>query len=86
MRKTEKVLGTTLTYKVLVKHTIFNYFCAGENDDELKKTIAFLEKLKVGSILDYAAEADTVPTLKKASTASVSGKNATTPAQPEFSM
>lgn len=86
MRKTEKVIGSTLTYKVLVKHTIFNYFCAGENDEELKKMIKFLEKLNVGSLLDYAAEAGTVPVSKKASSTSLLSKKATSPAYPDFSM
>lgn len=59
MKKAEKVFGSTITYDIVVKRTIYNYFCAGENDSELKKTIRSLDANGVGAILDYAAEADT---------------------------
>lgn len=58
MRATEKVLGSRLTYGVLVKRSFYNYFCAGENDKELKKSIQWLLNCNIGCVLDYAAEAD----------------------------
>lgn len=59
MKKAEKILGTTITYDLCVKRSIYNYFCAGENDQELRNTIYSLENRGIGAILDYAAEADT---------------------------
>ncbi|KAG5476463.1 hypothetical protein LSCM1_04169 [Leishmania martiniquensis] len=59
MRKVEKVLGSKLTYNVLVKKSFYNYFCAGENDQELRDTVQKLYRNNIGAVLDYAAEADT---------------------------
>lgn len=59
MKKAESILGTFFTYDICVKKTIYAYFCAGESDQELKKTIQTLENKGIGAILDYAAEADT---------------------------
>ena len=57
-KRLEKVVGPFLTYQVAVKPTIFKQFCAGEHQHELKKSIMDLDKAGIGSILDYAAEAD----------------------------
>lgn len=57
-KRLEKMIGPFLTYQVGVKPTIFKQFCAGEHQHELKKSIMDLEKMGIGSILDYAAEAD----------------------------
>ncbi|KPA86950.1 putative mitochondrial proline oxidase, mitochondrial precursor-like protein [Leptomonas pyrrhocoris] len=59
MKKFEKALGTKLTYNILVKKSFYNYFCAGENDQEVRETIDKMAKTNVGAVLDYAAEADT---------------------------
>lgn len=59
MKKAESIFGTFFTYDICVKGTIYAYFCAGESDQELKKTIQTLENKGIGTILDYAAEADT---------------------------
>lgn len=58
MKLCERVLGKRLTYDVLVKHTIYGYFCAGENDQEVKRSIDRLHRDHIGAVLDYAAEAD----------------------------
>ena len=58
LKKIEKVLGTRLTYNFLVKKSFYNYFCAGENDQELRETIQKMAKNNIGAVLDYAAEAD----------------------------
>ncbi|KPI83845.1 proline oxidase mitochondrial precursor-like protein [Leptomonas seymouri] len=59
MKRFEKVLGTKLTYSILVKKSFYNYFCAGENDQELRDTVHKMAKSNIGAVLDYAAEADT---------------------------
>nr|AGT02778.1 proline dehydrogenase [Angomonas desouzai] len=59
MKQVEKVIGSYLTYDVAVKRTIYAYFCAGENEAELRNTVKTLSNKGVGSVLDYAAEADT---------------------------
>lgn len=41
-----------------MKRTFFRHFCAGEDVDGIRPTIAFLEHNGIGSILDFAAEAD----------------------------
>lgn len=42
----------------LLKATYFGHFCAGTNEQDIAPTVKFLETCGVGSILDYAAEAD----------------------------
>ncbi|EPY38189.1 proline oxidase, mitochondrial precursor-like protein [Angomonas deanei] len=59
MKQVEKVAGSYLVYDLAVKRTIYAYFCAGENEAELRNTVKSLSKRGVGSVLDYAAEADT---------------------------
>lgn len=58
MKTAESIFGTFFTYDICAKRTIYAYFCAGESDRELQKTIESLEKKSIGAILDYAAEAD----------------------------
>ncbi|CAN5293533.1 proline dehydrogenase family protein [soil metagenome] len=45
-----------LPVKGLIRNTIFNQFCAGEDLIESHKVVTDLSKYKVGSILDYSAE------------------------------
>lgn len=40
----------------LIKATIFQQFCGGENIDESKQVVEQLKKSKIGSILDYSVE------------------------------
>jgi len=40
----------------LIKMTIFQQFCGGENIDESKQVVDQLKKSKIGSILDYSVE------------------------------
>jgi proline dehydrogenase len=53
----ERVLGRGLMTEIL-KATFFGHFCAGENQIDIKPTVSALDSAGVGSILDYAAEAD----------------------------
>jgi proline dehydrogenase len=52
-----RVLGSTVTNSVM-KNTFFAHFCAGENEELIKPRVNSLNKSGIGSILDYAAEAD----------------------------
>lgn len=52
-----KVFGKTITNTTL-KHTFFNHFCGGENENDLKPTVSYLESQGVKAILDYAEESD----------------------------
>jgi len=54
-----RILGSTFTDAV-VRHTFFNHFCGGETKQSIMPTVNRLKKAGVGSILDYAAEADIV--------------------------
>jgi len=64
VRHSERIVK--LAYKFLpeafvslvLKKTFFQHFCAGEDQDSIRPTIKHLENFGVGSILDYAAEAD----------------------------
>jgi proline dehydrogenase len=38
--------------------TFFGHFCAGEDEHNIRPTVDYLQRNGVGSILDYAAEAD----------------------------
>ncbi|PBJ77399.1 proline oxidase [Trypanosoma cruzi cruzi] len=58
MKKSESVLGPFLIYNTLVKMTAYGHFCAGEDERGLKNTVKALERQGIGSVLDYAAEAD----------------------------
>ncbi len=52
-----QVLGERITNGVL-RHSFFGHFCAGEDAETIKPCIHKLKAYGVGSILDYAAEAD----------------------------
>ncbi|RNE99492.1 proline dehydrogenase [Trypanosoma rangeli] len=58
MKRSEKIVGPFLTYDTIVRATVYSHFCAGTDERELKKTVKALEKQGIGSVLDYAAEAD----------------------------
>lgn len=60
-----RVLGENFTMSLLRK-TFFGHFCAGETADEVEVRMRQLKAKNVGSILDYAAEAD-VDELEKSS-------------------
>jgi len=53
----ERMLGRRLTHWIL-RHTFFAHFCAGENAGEVSRVTSRLSQSGLGSILDYAAEAD----------------------------
>ncbi len=59
------VLGDSLTFDVIVRHTFFTHFCGGTSGASIQGTVARLQQQKVGAILDYAAEADVDPTPKQ---------------------
>lgn len=52
-----KVCGNLITNAVL-RNTFFGHFCAGEDEISIKPTVDYLQRNGIGSILDYAAEAD----------------------------
>jgi proline dehydrogenase len=47
-----------LPIKWVVKSTIFNHFCGGENIEDCTKTIEKLSKFHIGTILDYSVEGE----------------------------
>lgn len=57
LRKCYKYLGESITSSLL-NQTFFGHFCAGENAEDIRPCVKRLENSGVGSILDYAAEAD----------------------------
>ena len=57
IKLSHKIIGKDFTNLVL-KHTFFSHFCAGEDQASIKPKIQQLNADGVGSILDYAAEAD----------------------------
>lgn len=57
LKKSYKIFGESITSGVL-KLSFFGHFCAGEDPESIRPTIKRLEVSGVGSILDYAAEAD----------------------------
>jgi hypothetical protein len=59
------VLGDSLTFDVIVRHTFFTHFCGGTSGASIQGTVARLQQQNVGAILDYAAEADVDPTPKQ---------------------
>lgn len=52
-----KVLGTRFVH-ALMRPTFFDHFCGGETTEDIKPCVDRMMKQGVGSILDYAAEAD----------------------------
>lgn len=57
LRVSYSILGDRLTDSIL-KKTYFAHFCAGEDEKEIMPVIYDYERHGIGSILDYAAEAD----------------------------
>lgn len=57
LRWGEKVLGRR-GLSAILKATFFGHFCAGEDQESIRPKVTAFEKAGVGSILDYAAEAD----------------------------
>ena len=57
IKLSRKYIGDKITLYIL-QYTIFKHFCAGIDEASTSKIIEKLQKLGVGSILDYAAEAD----------------------------
>jgi proline dehydrogenase len=57
IKTSEKIFGQFLT-RAAVKHTFFRHFCGGEYTHELTATVARLAAQGIGSIFDYAAEAE----------------------------
>jgi len=57
IRTSYKVAGMKITNSVL-RWTFFGHFCAGEDEKLIKPTVDYLQRNGIGSILDYAAEAD----------------------------
>lgn len=55
----KRVLGARLT-NLAIRHSFFAHFCAGEDAESIRPRITALRAQGVGSILDYAAEADVV--------------------------
>jgi proline dehydrogenase len=60
----EKVLGKSITNSIL-KASFFGHFCAGEDAVSIQPTVKRLQEYGVGSILDYAAEADVASHAKR---------------------
>eukprot|EP01006_Ploeotia_vitrea_P051391 TRINITY_DN67553_c4_g1_i1.p1 TRINITY_DN67553_c4_g1~~TRINITY_DN67553_c4_g1_i1.p1 ORF type:complete len:540 (+),score=-18.26 TRINITY_DN67553_c4_g1_i1:105-1724(+) len=59
VRMSYKILGNKITDSMM-KLTFFGHFCAGEDTKEITPRVHQLEDCGVGSILDYAAEADLI--------------------------
>ncbi|MBL7937243.1 MAG: proline dehydrogenase family protein [Bacteroidia bacterium] len=55
---TNSILKYNLPFKFIIKKTVFNVFCAGEDIDTAFKKINYLEKFKVKSVLDYVSEGE----------------------------
>jgi proline dehydrogenase len=57
LKRAYAVFGRGLT-EAVVRHTFFRHFCAGETATTIRPRVESLRKGGVGSILDFAAEAD----------------------------
>ena len=57
LKTSYKYLGRRLTNHVL-RLSFFDHFCAGEDEIDIKPKVEYLYNNGIGSILDYAAEAD----------------------------
>jgi proline dehydrogenase len=55
---TKAILKYNLPFKFLIRKTVFNVFCAGENINNAFLKIKYLEKFKVKSVLDYVSEGE----------------------------
>lgn len=49
-------LALRLPIKGIIKHTVFEHFCGGENIEDSRKTIKELGDYNIGTILDYSVE------------------------------
>lgn len=52
-----KILGKKL-FDLMMKNTFYGHFVAGENQNEIQKSVERMMKFGVKSILDYSAEED----------------------------
>lgn len=57
MKLSYKVVGSSIT-NFFLRHSFFGHFCAGEDAHLIRPTVKYLHDSGVGSILDYASEAD----------------------------
>lgn len=57
MAKGKKILGSS-AFKLLMKHTFYGHFVAGEDPKTIKPLVERLRSFGVKSILDYSAEED----------------------------
>lgn len=55
---TNGILKYNLPLKFMIKKTVFNVFCAGEDIDGAFSKIKYLELFKVRSVLDYVSEGE----------------------------
>lgn len=55
---TNGILKYNLPFKFMIKKTIFNVFCAGEDIGSAFNKINYLEKYKVKAVLDYVSEGE----------------------------
>lgn len=69
------ILGRRIT-SFAVKHVFFAQFCAGEDAEDIQPTLLQLRQAGIGSILDYAAEADVAAEATATATAGRSGDDA----------
>ncbi len=51
-------LALRLPIKAIIKHTVFEHFCGGENIEKSRKTIQELGDYNIGTILDYSVEGE----------------------------
>lgn len=56
MKLTQFAISWNIPVKGLIRHTLFDQFCGGENMDEAAKTAAVIAKYGVSTILDYGVE------------------------------
>lgn len=55
---TTLALNLKLPVKGLIKYTVFDHFCGGEDIEDCKTRIKELDQYKVGTILDYSVEGE----------------------------
>lgn len=55
---TKLALKSGLPVKGIIKQTLFNIFCGGENIEDCLSTVAQMKKFSVGAILDYSVEGE----------------------------
>ena len=52
------VLKLKLPFKTIIKNTIFNHFCGGENINDCKNTFQSLKKYNISAMPEYSIEAE----------------------------